>query len=113
MNDLISYLDFEKIDIKVGTILSAEINNTLLQPSIVLKIDFGKEVGIKKSSAKLTKNYSSDKLINKQVAAVLNFYPKQIGNLMSEVLVLCFPDDNNNPILVSPDQKISNGGRLY
>ena len=113
MNDFATYLDFKKIDIRVGTIISAEVNNKLIQPSIILKIDFGKKIGTKKSSAQLTKNYNSDILINKQVAAVVNFKPKQIGNLLSEVLVLGFPDDNNQPILVSPDKKISNGGKLY
>ena len=113
MGDFINYLDFKKIDIRVGTIISAELNNKLLKPSIILKIDFGDEIGIKKSSAHLTKNYSSEKLINKQIAAVLNFKPKQIGNLISEVLVLGFPDDNNEPILIGPDKNITNGGSLY
>lgn len=113
MKNFSSYLDFEKIDIRVGTIISAELNNTLRNPSIVLKIDFGKDIGVKKSSAQLTKNYKSEKLINKQVAAVLNFQPKQIGNILSEVLVLGFPDDDNEPILVSPDIEISNGKRLF
>ena len=113
MKNFSSYLDFEKIDIRVGTIISAELNNTLRNPSIVLKIDFGKDIGVKKGSAQLTKNYKSEKLINKQVAAVLNFQPKQIGNILSEVLVLGFPDDDNEPILVSPDIEISNGKRLF
>ena len=113
MNELITYLDFKKIDIRVGTVISAEINNQLLNPSIVLTIDFGREIGIKKSSAQLTKNYNSDKLINKQIAAVLNFEPKQIGNLISEVLVLGFPDDDNEPIIVGPDKNVANGGKLY
>ena len=113
MNDFITYLDFKKIDIRVGTIISAEINKSLSKPSIVLKIDFGKDIGVKKSSAQLTKNYNLDKLIDKQIAAVINFHPKQIGNLISEVLVLGFPDDKKEPILISPDKKVSKGGRLY
>tara|TARA_B100001540_G_C15571333_1_gene535087 strand:- start:158 stop:499 length:342 start_codon:yes stop_codon:yes gene_type:complete len=113
MNDFITYLDFKKIDIRVGTIISAEINKSLHKPSIVLKIDFGKDIGIKKSSAQLIKNYSLNKLIDKQIAAVVNFQPKQIGNLISEVLVLGFPDDENEPILIGPDKKVFNGGRLY
>ena len=113
MKNFISYSDFAKIDIRVGTIKSAEINNKLKKQSIVLKIDFGKEIGIKKSSAQLTKNYNIETLINKQVTAVLNFQPKQIGNLISEVLVLGFPDNNNEPILVSPDKQVSNGGKIY
>ena len=111
--DSISYEDFFKVKICVGTILSAEENNELRNPSIVLKIDFGKEIGIKKSSALLKANYNCEQLINKQIAAVVNFPPKQIGNLISEVLVLGFPDDYNEPILISPDLKIKNGKKLY
>ncbi len=113
MKDLISYSDFTKIDIRVGTIISAELNNKLRKPSYVLKIDFGNVIGIKKSSAQLTKNYNIDQLINKQIAAVINFPKKQIGDLISEVLVLGFPDDNNEAILISPDKKLVNGGQLY
>jgi tRNA-binding protein len=110
---LISYADFLKIEICVGTILSAEENNNLKQPSIILTIDFGTNIGIKKSSAQLKKNYNCTYLINKQIVAVVNFHPKQIGNLISEVLVLGFPDENNEPVLVSPELKIKNGKRLY
>ena len=113
MKDLISFFDFAKIDIRAGTIIFAEINNKLLRPSIVLNIDFGKEIGVKKSSAQITKNYDIDKLINKQIAAIVNFPPKQIGGLISEVLVLAFPDDKNEPSLVSPDKKVFNGARIY
>ena len=113
MKDLISYSDFKKIEIRLGTIISAELNTKLRKPSFVLKIDFGHEIGIKKSSAQLTKNYNIDQLLDKQIAAVLNFPKKQIGNLISEVLVLGFPDDNNEPILISPDKKLVNGGQLY
>ena len=83
------------------------------KPSIILKIDFGKNIGIKKSSAQLLKNYNLKKLIDKQIAAVINFPKKQIGSLISEVLVLGFPDNNNNPILISPDKKVTNGGKLF
>ena len=113
MKDLISYSDFTKIEIRLGTIISAELNNKLRKPSFVLKIDFGDEIGIKKSSAQLTKNYNIEQLLGKQIAAVLNFPKKQIGNLISEVLVLGFPDDDNEPILISPDKKLVNGGQLY
>ena len=113
MKDLISYADFTKIEIRLGTIISAELNNKLRKPSFVLKIDFGDKIGIKKSSAQLTKNYNVDKLIDKQIAAVINFPKKQIGDLISEVLVLGFPDQNHEPILISPDKKLVNGGRLY
>ena len=113
MKDIISFSDFNKVDIRVGTIISAEINDKLQKPSIILKIDFGKNIGIKKSSAQLLKNYNLKKLIDKQIAAVINFPKKQIGSLISEVLVLGFPDNNNNPILISPDKKVTNGGKLF
>ena len=113
MKDLITYSDFLKIEIRLGTIISAELNNKLLKPSYVLKIDFGDEIGIKKSSAQLTRNYKVDQLLHKQIAAVINFPKKQIGDLISDVLVLGFPDDNNEPILISPDKKLVNGGQLY
>jgi tRNA-binding protein len=113
MKDLISYSDFAKIEIRLGTIISAELNNKLRKPSYVLKIDFGDEIGVKKSSAQLTRNYKVDQLLHKQIAAVINFPKKQIGDLISDVLVLGFPDDNNEPILFSPDKKLVNGGQLY
>ena len=113
MKNIIDYLDFEKVDIRVGTIIEVEENNNLKKPSLILKIDFGNSLGIKKSSAQLKVNYSIAELINKQVAAVVNFKPKQIGNLISEVLVLGFPNDNNEPILISPDRNIQNGGKLF
>ncbi len=109
----IDYSEFEKVDIRVGTIIEAKENNLLKKPSIILKIDFGKKIGIKKTSAQLKKNYNIDNLLNKQVAAVLNFKPKQIGTLISEVLVLGFPDNNNEPVLISPDIIVSNGCKLY
>ena len=111
--EFISYHDFLKINICVGTILSAVENNNLKNPSIVLTIDFGKIIGIKKSSAQIRSNYNCQDLLNKQIAAVINFPPKQIGNLISEVLVLGFPDDNNEPILIFPESKIENGKKLY
>ena len=113
MKDLISYSDFAKIEIRLGTISSAELNNKLRKPSYVLKIDFGDEIGVKKSSAQLTRNYKVDQLLHKQIAAVINFPKKQIGDLISDVLVLGFPDDNNEPILFSPDKKLVDGGQLY
>ena len=113
MKELISYSDFTKIEIRLGTIISVELNNKLRKSSFTLKIDFGDEIGIKKSSAQLTKNYKIEQLLHKQIAAVINFPKKQIGDLISEVLVLGFPDENNEPILISPDQKLINGGQLY
>ena len=113
MHTIIDYKDFEKVEIRVGTIVSAEEKNNLRKPSIILKIDFGEEIGLKKSSAQLRANYSPSSLINKQVAAVINFPPKQIGDIISEVLVVGFPDEENQPILISPDLKVKNGGKLF
>ena len=113
MTNIITYKEFENLDIRVGTIVSAQENYKLKKPSIILEIDFGEEIGIKKSSAQLTKNYKSNDLIKRQVAAVVNFETKQIGNLISEVLVLGFPDDYNEPILVEPNKLVPNGRKLY
>jgi len=113
MTNTIEYYQFLGVDIRVGTVIKAEVNTSLKKPSIILLIDFGSEIGIKKSSAQITTNYNTENIINKQVAAVINFKPKQIGNLLSEVLVLGFPDNNGEPILFSPDKKVKNGGRLF
>ena len=113
MEKIIKYSDFEKIDIRLGTIVHAIEYNKLKKPSILLKIDFGENIGLKKSSAQLQVNYKPQDLINKQVIAVVNFQPKQIGNILSEVLVLGLPDENNEPILLSPEIKMINGVRLY
>ena len=113
MQNTINFSDFKEIDIRVGTIIEAKENNTLKKPAIILKIDFGESIGIKKSSAQLKANYQVDELINMQVAAVINFEPKQIGNIISEVLVLGFPDNDYEPILISPLSKVKNGGKLY
>ena len=112
-NNIINYSEFKKIDIRLGTIISAEEYDKLKKPSILLKIDFGKDIGIKKSSAQIRKNYNSINLINKQIIAVVNFEPKQIGNIISEVLVLALPDENNEPILLSPPKKLKDGIKLY
>ena len=111
--EIINFLDFEKIDIRLGTILEASKYDKLKVPSILLKIDFGNEIGIKKSSAQIRSNYEVSDLINKQVIAVVNFKPKQIGKIVSEVLVLGLPNVKNEPILLSPDIKLENGVKLY
>ena len=110
---MIGLRDFEKIDIRVGTIVESSFNDKSNKPCIILIIDFGTKIGLKKTSAQLTKNYNPEELIGKQIAAVINFPPKQIGKMISEILVLGFPDDNNEPILVLPSKKVSNGGKLY
>ena len=110
---MISYSDFEKVDIRVGTVVDAKINEKSNKPSIYLVIDFGNDIGLKKTSAQLIKNYLPEELIGKQVAAVTNFPPKQIGKIISEVLVLGVPDLENEPVLLSPDKPVSNGGKLF
>ena len=110
---MIDYSDFEKVDIRVGTILEAKLNDKSNKPSIYLVIDFGDVIGKKKTSAQLTKNYLPEELTGKQVAAVINFPPKQIGKMISEVLVLGFPDNDNNPVLVMPSSRVSNGVKLF
>ena len=112
-SEIINYNQFGKVDIRLGTIIEAQEYNELKKPSMLLKIDFGKEIGIKKSSAQLRKNYKSVNLVNKQVIAVINFKPKQIGKIISEVLVLALPDNENEAILISPQIKLQNGVRLY
>ena len=110
---MIKYSDFEKVDIRVGTVIESKLNKKSKNSSLYLLIDFGEKIGKKKSSAQLTKYYLPEELIGKQVAAVINFPPKQIGKMISEVLVLGFPDDDHNPVLVMPSIKISNGGKLF
>ncbi len=113
MTNTIEFNKFLDVDIRVGTVIKAEVNLSLKKPSIVLLIDFGNKIGIKKSSAQIGANYNCNDIIDKQVAAVINFKPKQIGNLLSEVLVLGFTDDQGEPILFSPDKSIKNGARLF
>jgi len=110
---MITFEEFQKVDIRVGTIISAEENPNATKPSLILIVDFGSELGLKKTSAQLTKNYISDQLIGLQIAAIINFSSKQIGKVISEFLVLGFPDINNQPVLVTPTQKIENGGKLF
>ena len=111
--NIISYDDFIKVDIRLGTIVKAEFYKEIKKPSIKMEIDFGELIGIKKSSAQLVKYYDPEKIIGKQVAAIINFKPKQIGKIISEVLVLGLPDQFDEPILLSPDKKIVNGSKLY
>ena len=111
--DRITYDDFQKVDIRLGTILSAEPFPQARKPAYKLTIDFGPEIGVKKSSAQITKIYSPEILVGRQVAAVVNFPPRQIGPFMSEVLTLGFPDEAGEVVLIGPSQKAPNGGRLF
>ena len=110
---MITFNDFEKIDIRVGTIVQTSVNDKANKLSMLLVIDFGESIGLKKTSAQLMQNYNPDDLLGKQVTAVMNFPPKQIGKMISEVLVLGFPDEERNPILIMPSQKVPNGGKLF
>ncbi len=112
MNQIV-YADFEKVDIRVGTIRAAQPLEGARKPAIRLEIDFGPEIGIKKSSAQLTVHYTSEQLVGRQVAAVVNFPPRQIGKFMSEVLTLGFPDGDGSVVLVVPDKAVPNGGKLF
>lgn len=109
----ISYDDFLNVEIRVGTILEAHDFPEARRPAYKLIIDFGEEIGVKKTSAQITVRYKREDLIGKQIAAVTNFPPKQIGPFMSEVLVLGFNDENDAIVLVEPNHKVPNGGRLH
>lgn len=112
MTDL-SFDDFLKVDIRAGTILRAEPFPEARRPAIKLWIDFGEEIGERKTSAQITKHYTIDTLPGRQVLAVVNFPKKQIGKFMSEVLVLGVPDDTGDVVMLTPDKKVPNGGRMY
>ena len=109
----IGYADFERVDVRVGTVVSAEPNPRARKPAYVLQVDFGAAIGVKKTSAQLTVHYTPQQLVGRQVAAVVNFPPKQIGPLMSEVLVLGFPDAAGAVVLVGVDKPVPNGGKLF
>ncbi len=109
----ISYDDFEKVDIRVGTVTRAEPFPEARRPAIKLWVDFGPTIGEKKTSAQITKYYQPETLIGRQVAAVVNFPPRQIGKFMSEILVLGFPDDEGEVVLLAPDRKVPMGGKLF
>ncbi len=112
MNE-ISFDEFLKVDVRVGTVLRAEHYPEARKPAIKLWIDFGAEIGEKKTSAQITAHYDPETLVGRQVMAVVNFPPRQIGKFMSEVLVLGMPDENGEVVLVGPDQPVPNGGRLH
>lgn len=109
----ISFDDFLKVDIRVGTIVRADPFPEARKPAIKLWVDFGGDLGVKKSSAQITVHYAPETLVGKQVLAVVNFPPRQIGPVRSEVLVLGLPDAEGAIVLLSPDQPVPNGGRMH
>ncbi len=109
----IAYDDFLRVDIRVGTIRRAEPYPEARKPALKLWIDFGATLGEKKSSAQITRNHDLENLIGRQVAAVVNFPSRQIGRFLSEVLVLGFPDDEGEVVLIAPTKRVPDGGRLY
>ncbi|MEM7506075.1 MAG: tRNA-binding protein [Pseudomonadota bacterium] len=113
MTDTITFDDFLKVDIRVGTVLRAEPFPEARKPAIKLWIDFGDEIGERKSSAQITEHYAPEKLIGRQVMGVVNFPPRQIGPFMSEVLVLGVSDAGGNIVLLSPDLEAPNGSKMH
>ncbi len=111
--DQIGFADFERVDIRVGTVIAVEPFPQARKPAFKLQIDFGPEIGVKKSSAQITLHYTPETLVGRQVAAVVNFPPRQIGPFMSEVLTLGFPDANGAVVLIGPSLSVPNGGKLF
>ncbi|WP_374390986.1 tRNA-binding protein [Brevundimonas sp.] len=113
MTDTITFDDFMKVDIRVGQVIKAEPFPEARKPAFKLQIDFGPEIGVRKSSAQITRHYTIEQLEGRHVAAVVNFPPRQIGPFMSEVLTLGFPDAEGEVVLVGVDREIPLGGRLF
>ncbi|MEP4768094.1 MAG: tRNA-binding protein [Roseibium sp.] len=113
MSEQISFDDFLKVDVRVGRIIKVEDFPEARKPAYKMQIDFGPEIGIKKTSAQITKHYTPDTLIDRLVMAVVNFPPRQIGPVMSEVLTLGVPDEDGEVVLLAPSKDVPIGGRLY
>ncbi len=109
----ISFDDFLKVDIRKGTVIDAQPFPEARKPALKLWVDYGDEIGVRKSSAQITVHYSPEALIGKEVLAVVNFPPRQIGKFMSEALVLGLPDADGEVVLITPDKSVPNGARMY
>lgn len=113
MSETISFDDFLKVDIRVGQVVEAEVFKEARKPAYKMMIDFGPEIGVKKSSAQITKHYVPEELVGRRVMAVVNFPPRQIGPIKSEVLTLGVPDEEGEVVLLTPDKDVPIGGRLF
>ena len=113
MVEQIAFEDFLKVDVRVGTIIAVDEFPDARKPAYKLRVDFGDDIGVRKSSAQVTIYYTREELVGRQVVAVVNFPPRQIGKFMSEILVLGVPDDKGEVVLLQPDHKVPNGGRLF
>ena len=113
MSESIAYADFEKLDIRAGTVVDAQPFPEARRPAIKLWVDLGPGIGVRTSSAQLTVHYTPDRLIGRQVMAVVNFAPRQIGPFLSQVLVLGVPDGNGDVVLLRPDHRVPDGGRMF
>ena len=113
MTQEISFDDFLKVDIRKGTVVDAQPYPEARKPALKLWVDYGPEIGVRKSSAQITVHYEPESLIGKAVLAVVNFPPRQIGKFMSEALVLGLPDENGDVVLITPDKSVPDGARMY
>lgn len=113
MPQTISWADFEKVDVRVGTIVAAEPFPEARKPAFKIHVDFGAGIGVKHTSAQITVNYDLAELTGRQVLGVVNFPPKQIGPFISEFLLLGLPDENGNVVMLMPERDVPNGGRMF